>query len=146
MKIIVDGKEEMAYYLMLTKENAKAILNGSKKVELRSFSDYYVNLFINIDEFNKKIKNGDIFTVSETFKKDVKYIHFTNRQHSWFLDVEIESQNIGFLAEYDIIQLQEKYDFHELDPLIDDLNKKSEDELIDNFFYFVIKKVINSNL
>lgn len=146
MKINVEGKEVKAYNLILTKENAMAILNGFKKVELRSFSDYYVNMFINLDKFNKKIDNGDFFTVNETFKDDVKFIHFTNRQRSWFLDVEIESQNIGYLIDHDIKKLQEKYNFHELDPLLDDLSKKTEDDFIDNFFYFVVKRIVNTNL
>ena len=44
MKIVTDGNEVEAYRLITQKKFAQQILNGSKTVEIRSFSDFYNNL------------------------------------------------------------------------------------------------------
>ena len=53
MTIQVDGKPVEAYHLIMKKENALDILKGKKKVEIRTFSDKYLSMFIDQEKYKK---------------------------------------------------------------------------------------------
>lgn len=153
MKINVNGKEKDALQLMLMKPLAKQIISGTKKLEIRSFSPYYTKLLLNLNNFNKwvtQINNGKGFEKDyQIFKKRVEYIHFTNRNHDWYLDVSVKQQFVEFLTAENIRALADEFNFHDLDDYATELEKKDandEDYELNNIFCFVIDKVIATNL
>ena len=61
MKISYNGQEIEAYSLVMTKENALAILNGKKDIETRMLSTKYEKMFTDfaqVDENEKLRKSG----------------------------------------------------------------------------------------
>ena len=161
MKILVNGVEYEAYNLILTKENAAAIINGTKKIESRCFSTFYQKMFLNLQNFNRFItrlnNNLQPYTDNEhpLFKKPFSptdapqqrmAVHFTNRQHSWYLDVLLKEQFIEFLTAERVQSLAEEFDFHDFDYLLPELARLKDTDKVTNQFFFVIDKVLQTNL
>lgn len=118
MKILVDGKEVEAYHLVMKKENALDIFKGKKKVEIRHQSPRFETMFFDKEkaDFYLKHRDDELFngTINDCFK-DTKYIHFTNYNGSWHLDVEVEKITLEMLTKEAVEYLNEEYDFHDLD-------------------------------
>jgi hypothetical protein len=135
--------------LIMRKEYAEQILAGTKKLEFRDYSDFYIKRLI-----DKKVSEyiGAHVDEDETFLfcndiRQVKKIHFHNYNNSWFLDVECTFNDVFCINKHDIEFLQKEYGCHDYDQDLAYYEKKH----IDNkqrpyLFYFVCGKVIDTNL
>lgn len=133
MKIQVNGKEVEAYHLIMRKENALEIVNGTKKIEVRNFSDKYCKLFIDVEKEEKVLEtqrnNPDAeFSFEDIMRDDVKYIFFTNYNKSWSLVVELDYITAFELSETDVKHLNEAFDFHDLDESVEEFKDEPEGE------------------
>ncbi len=138
MKITVNGKEFEAYDLVMRRENAQAIIDGKKTVEIRSFNSHYMSLFY--DKEKRKNFDPSDLSAEEPFK-ETKYIRFHNYNYSWYLDVEIDEIGSIMLDKEGIGGLQEDFNFHELDSELERYKDTPADE-IPFVFYLHIKKVV----
>lgn len=156
MKINIDGKEVEAYHLIMKKENALEILNGTKKVEIREFNQKYGTLFIDPQkeaEYFEKMKQPNFEYIDENgvaecdkIYKDVKYIYFTNYNKSWSLVVEIDQIYMLYMIKDDIEFLSEQLGFKEYDNEWQQFEGKDLDD-IPSFFAIDIKRIVsNENL
>lgn len=152
MKINIDGKEVEAYHLIMRKENALEILNGTKKVEIREFNKKYGTLFIDPQkeaEYFEKMKRPNFEYIDENgiaecdkIYKDVRYIYFTNYNKSWSLVVEINQIYMLYMTQDDITFLSEQLGFKEYDNEWQQFEDKPIEE-IPSFFAIAIDKIIN---
>lgn len=142
MKIIYNGNEVEAYDLIIKKEFAQQILNGTKKLEIRPTTDFYERKFIDpakAKQVDKLIKDGK-FEEAEFPFKDVFFAHL--RDYGTFsMDVRIESIGLAYMTEDDILCLNEDYDFHDYDNEWQQFADKPEEA--PSFFYIAIKDVIS---
>lgn len=156
MKIQVNGQEVEAYHLIMKKENALEILNGTKKVEIREFNQKYGTLFIDPQkeaEYFEKMKQPNFEYIDENgvaecdkIYKDVKYIYFTNYNKSWSLVVEIDQIYMLYMIKDDIEFLSEQLGFKEYDNEWQQFEGKDLDD-IPSFFAIDIKRIVsNENL
>lgn len=156
MKINIDGKEVEVYHLIMKKENALEILNGTKKVEIREFNQKYGTLFIDPQkeaEYFEKMKQPNFEYIDENgvaecdkIYKDVKYIYFTNYNKSWSLVVEIDQIYMLYMIKDDIEFLSEQLGFKEYDNEWQQFEGKDLDD-IPSFFAIDIKRIVsNENL
>lgn len=79
MKISYNGQEIEAYSLVMTKENALAILNGKKDIETRMLSTKYEKMFTDfaqVDENEKLRKSGHEDECKPVLRTDIEAIHF----------------------------------------------------------------------
>ncbi len=82
--------------LIMTRKNAKEILEGKKKVEYRAYTDHYIGRLFDKDvlEFLKKHgEEEDVIKAQEEGIVDplrvVKTIHFHDYNNSWYLDCDV---------------------------------------------------------
>lgn len=108
MKINYNGKEVEAYDLKMKKENALSILSGTKKAEIRTFSDYYIARFVDSS------KLGEDIPFFEKLNK-VGFARFRNYNTTWFVDVKLNEISLCTLDEVTVKELNEDFGFHELD-------------------------------
>ena len=153
MTIQVDGKPVEAYHLIMKKENALDILKGKKKVEIRTFSDKYLSMFIDQEkykEYQEKLKEPDFQGVDEngvlefdkTIRTDIKHIYFTNYNKTWSLIVKIHLFYTLSMIKDDIAFLAENFDFHDYDNEWQQFEGKELDE-VPAFFAIYLDKVIS---
>lgn len=147
MKINVNGKEVEAYRLIMQKANAKEILDGTKKIEIRDFSATYERMFIDKEKekqvIERRQKNPDEeFFFEDITRSDVKYIRFTNYSGSWYLDVSLKYITAFELSEEDIKFLNKEFDFHDLDETWQEFKDLPENEK-PLMFAIVLDKVEN---
>lgn len=138
MKIKVNGKEYEAYDLVMRRENAQAIIDGKKQVEIRSFNSHYMGLFY--DKEKRKSFDASDMSAEEPFK-DIKFVRFHNYNYSWYLDVQIDEIGSVILDKEGIGGLQEDFNFHELDDELERYKDTPADE-IPLVFYLHIKKIV----
>ena len=138
--------------LTMFRKNAKEILEGTKKVEYRAFSDHYVGRLFDRDvlKFLEKHQNEeDVAKAQEDGIVDplrvVRKIHFHNYNNTWFLDVNVEVNDSCILMKEDMDMLHEAYDSHDLDEMYKDMELKKEKER-PMFFFFVMGNIIDTNL
>lgn len=139
--------------LIMKKENALAILRGDKNVEYRPFSQHYVDRLSDpkiVDFYERNKENKEI---EEEFchwglldnVRTVKTIHFHNYTNSWYLDVEVISNDYCVADDETVGIMNDLYDDHELDGLVRKLdNEKAVERPM--YYWFAIKKVIDTNL
>ncbi|WP_071133854.1 hypothetical protein [Millionella massiliensis] len=151
MKITVNGQQVEAYSLLMRKEFALEIITGKKKVEFRSFSDYYVSQFMDTEAIRRNKKSGFIAgdeNAEEEFKA-IEYIHFHNRNNSWFLDVKIN--DIGMFC----VDTEDIDEYTQNEPAYPDFEEfradaKEHDKLPPEerpmMFFLAIEKVVATNL
>ena len=75
MKISYNGQEIEAYSLVMTKENALAILNGKKDIETRMLSTKYEKMFTDfaqVDENEKLRKSGHEDECKPVLRTDIE--------------------------------------------------------------------------
>lgn len=153
MTIQVNGKPVEAYHLIMKKENALDILNGKKKIEIRTFSEKYLSMFIDQEkykEYQEKLKEPDFQGIDEegisefdkTIRTDIKYIYFTNYNKTWNLVVKIHSFYTLSMIKDDVDFLVENFDFHDFDNEWQQFEGKELDE-IPAFFAIYLDKVIS---
>lgn len=149
MTITVNNQQVEAYDLLLKKEFALDIIEGRKKVEIRSFSDYYISRFLDKKIMAQNDKAGlkpfDDGYQNE-FRQDIHYIHFHNYNNTWFVDVEIEGIGMCVMDSQDIEPLVE--DFPEMAEYLPDARKNDElpEEDKPMIFYIVLADIIAHNL
>lgn len=145
-----DAKPIERLNLIMRKEFAMQILKGEKKMEFRAFSEYYCNRLVDkdINNFMNKYfgtEHEDEVFFYANYVRPVKIIHFHNYSNSWHLDVECERNDFVTLTDGDVKFLNEEYGCHELDDMLNDFNKRKEENR-PLFFYFSCGKVIDTNL
>lgn len=154
MKININGKEHEAYRLIMKKENALEILNGTKEVELREFNKKYGEMFIDKKkeaEYFEKIKSPDFEYVDangvaecDKIYKGVKYIYFTNYNKSWHLIVELAHIYMLWFNDDDMLFLSNDLNCKDLEGPYKEFRKKhKEGEEIPAVFAISIGKVIS---
>lgn len=138
--------------LVMTRRNAKEIIDGKKKVEFRACSDHYVGRLYdkNVTSFLEK-HGGDedvVLAVEDGIVDSlrlVKTIHFHDYNNSWYLDVEVSLNEEVTPCKEDIEMLHNEWDSHDLDDLYKTMEaNKAKDRPM--FFFFVIDKIIDTNL
>lgn len=148
--------------LIMRKEFATQILKGEKKVEVRAYSQFYYNRLFdkNVMEWGDKkaeemanagvdegIVNAFVSDCVDFLNplRNVKKVHFHNYDNTWFLDVECTANYQVAVVRDQVEELQQLYDCHEFDEMLEDLEKqKSKDRPL--YFYFVMGKVLDTNL
>ncbi len=155
MKVKVNDKEVEAYHLIMRKENALEILNGTKKIEIRDYSDKYCGMFYDKDKLAKanevfeKTGNSNDEQGTSLFEKSVKntrYICFTNYNKSWSLIIEVTWFYILSLTKENVQFLNDEFDFHDLDndwQEFEDAVKKEKYDEIPSFWALQLGKVIS---
>lgn len=134
--------------LIMKREFAEAILRGEKKVEFRAVSDHYIKRLIDrkVVEFKKRHEDDpDVQEFCDPLRI-VRRIHFHNYNNSWFLDVDVLESDYVAADEEGVKFLHDRYDCHELDETYESLPAKERDKLAPTFFFFVIDKVVATNL
>lgn len=133
--------------LIMRKEFAQQIIKGEKRVEFRAYSTHYVKRLYDNDvlKFMQLHKNEpDVLEMCEPLRI-VKKIHFHNYNDSWYLDVECTMNEIVGVTDEDVAFLQSEYGCHELDDVLAQQNAVNSEKR-PMYFYFVIGKVIDTNL
>ncbi len=146
MKIKYNGNEYEAYSLIMRKENALEIFNGTKRVEIRVFTPHYMDMFIDQEKLarNKKIDVGELDASEWSAPlKDTPCVHFYSPNGGWSLDVSIENIGIASMTQEDIEWLSSEYDFHDYDDEWQQFAGLPEEE-IPSFFYICIEKILHS--
>lgn len=137
--------------LIMKKEFAEEILQGKKTVEFRVYSKHYrdrlydketgdyIEAHSEDDEFIEGVQE---YGPSLRF---VRKIHFHNYNNTWYLDVEVKSNDVCTVTKDDVHFMQEEFNCHELDEELEYFEKKkiSERPLL---FYFALGNVIDTNL
>ncbi len=137
--------------LIMKREWAEKILTGEKKVEFRDYTEHYAKRLFdkNVMDYIDKHLNDEEFMAGYEYLysplRQVETIHFHNYNNTWFLDVEVEINQIVEATQEDADYLHEEYG---CDELYEDVEwqKKHPREEMGKFFYFVIKDVIDTNL
>lgn len=148
MKVTYKGEEFDAYDLIMRKDNAKAILDGSKTIEIRSFSDKYCRMFVDqklIDK-NEELRNAgkedECIPFAECIRGDIEVVHFRPYNNNWHLDAAIDEIGVCSMTKEDIEWLAQEFNYHEMDNEYQQYEHLPEDER-PIFFYLHIKKVLN---
>lgn len=99
--------------LIMRKEYAKAILSGEKKVEIRDFSDHYLNRLtdkaVSAWMEEHRDKEGMDMEAFDEFMNELRpvlKIHFHNYNNSWFLDVECTENSFIVITKQSVEDLQ----------------------------------------
>jgi len=141
-QILYNGKEVEAYDFIMRKENALDIIDGKKRIEIRSFSPYYHKLLI--DKEQEKINQENPNEYIEPIRTDIEFIHFHNYNNSWFLDVKINEIGLSIMNKEDIEMLAEDFDFHDFDNEWQQF-ENLPDEQKPLFYWFSITKIVGHN-
>ena len=138
--------------LIMKKEFALQILKGEKNVEFRSVTQHYQSRLFDkkLGAFlDKHTDNEEIMGQCGMWGycdelRPVKTIHFHNYNNDWYLDVEVLYNGYA-IANKEGAESLHLYDCYDLDVLVEELDKKNEEER-PVFFIFIISKVIATNL
>lgn len=142
-----DGKSSVeveALSLIMRKEFAQQIVDGTKKFEVRDGSSFYNKIFLNPkkkEEFETFLKTGehpkseawyDIHYYTRDVSELPGWVHFHNYSNSWSLDVEIVDVCLAVVEEgYN--NVLHKIGCHELDEVV----KECKDEETFPLFYII---------
>ena len=135
--------------LIMKKEYATQIIEGTKKLEYRAYSDFYEKLLIDkrVSEYlMDNIDNDEVVTFCNDVRQ-VKKIHFYSYSNTWYLDVEVDYNDVFSLVKRDIEMLHENYGVHDYDEEYMMYEKMGVPENERPWiFYFSISKVLDTNL
>lgn len=141
------AKDVECLNLIMRREYAEQILAGTKKLEFRQYSDFYVKRLIDPDVADyicAHIDDDEVVVFCNDIRQ-VKKIHFHNYNNSWFLDVECDFNDAFSITKKDISYLQERYGCHDFDAELE-MYEKANIEKRPWLFYFVCGKVLDTNL
>ncbi|MCR5697760.1 MAG: glycosyltransferase family protein [Marinilabiliaceae bacterium] len=147
MLITVNDKTVEALPLIMRKEFAKQIVDGTKKFEVRIASPHYDKLLLDMTRYPQWRKES--FPWGETpWREELPEVaHFHNYSNSFTLDVEILEYRFVVPIPETEAELHE-WGCHEFDEMINDFKKLSPEEAKKtnvNFFYVLeLGEVINS--
>lgn len=137
--------------LVMRKEYAKEIMAGTKTVEVRSYSDFYVSRLYDKDVLDYEDKHWDdevmrmMMVDFNDSVRAVRTIHFHDYGKTWYMDVECIDNNTVLINDEQVGYLQEEFDCHEFDEELADLNAaKATERPI--YFYFAVGKILGTNL
>ena len=133
--------------LIMRREYAEQILAGTKKLEFRAYSDFYVKRLIDpdvADYIGAHIDDDEVVVFCNDIRQ-VKKIHFHNYNNSWFLDIECDYNDAFSITKKDVAYLQERYDCHDFDADLERFEKANVEKR-PWLFYFVCGKVLDTNL
>lgn len=143
------AKEIDTLSLVMKKEFAKKIIAGTKKLEYRAYSPFYISRLIDKDVakyIQDNIDNDEVVTFCNDIRQ-VNKIHFHDYNNSWHLDVEIDFNDAFMLRKDDVEYLQKEFDAHEWDNDLAYYEKAGIPETErPYFFYFVIKSIISTDI
>lgn len=124
MKIDYNGKEVEAYRLITKRKFAQDIFDGKKTVEIRTYSNFFINMFIDpdkaealtksIESGGEPVRNDGAYLVDDTIR-DTEFARLTNYSGSWYLDIRITSISVCSMVKDDIEYLNKYFDFHDYD-------------------------------
>ena len=137
--------------LIMKREYAEQILRGEKKVEIRSYSQHYIDRLYDRDvlEYERAHWDDELLRLQMLDFNDsvraVKKIHFHNYNNSWYLDVECVENTAASVCDADVNYLREEYGCHDFDEMLSDLNRrKAKNRPL--FFYFVVGEILGTNI
>ena len=133
--------------LIMRKDFAQQILKGEKKLEFRGYTEHYISRLYDKDvlKFMQLHKNEpEVLEMCEPLRV-VDKIHFHNYNDTWFLDVECTMNEVVGVTDADVEFLHAEYDCHDLDEVLQQQNAINSEQR-PMYFYFVIGKVIDTNL
>lgn len=130
MIITVNGEEEEALPLIMRKEFAQQIIDGTKKFEVRAASLFYDKKFLDM----KDVKRYNQWRKKEypwgnvPWREDLPFaIHFYNYANTFSLDVEVlEWRLVCPIPEEE--EAIHEWGCHEFDELIEKFKNMSEEE------------------
>ncbi len=137
--------------LIMRREFAQQIVEGTKRVEIRSYSSHYFNRLYDkaVLDYEDKHWDDELMKLQMIDFNDsvraVKKIHFHDYGKTWFLDVECIENNTVVLVDDQVQFLQDEYGFHDFDEELAGLNKRKAKER-PIFFYFAIGRILGTDL
>lgn len=138
-----NGRRAAAFDLVLTKQNAYAIMTGAKTIEFRKFSEFYIKRLAIVTKDGKK---QDISTDKEYQGRPIHCIHFHDYNQTWSLDVAIEAVDIMAIHPANNNYFHER-GCYEMDSLINEVkDKEPHDEEVVWSFCIPIRKIIQTTL
>ena len=143
-----EPKRKDVLNLILRKEIAQEIISGEKKVEIREVSPFYTSRLLDKDvaayiEQHPEISHeyGIIYDPLIAVDK----IHFYSYSNTWHLDVECLYNAIMTVCNDDVKFLQEEYNCHEFDEMLDELKGSPEGDR-PQFYIFIIGRILDKKL
>ena len=137
--------------LIMRREFAEEILSGQKRVEIRAYSQHYVDRLYDKAVIAYEDKHWDDPLMRQQMLdfndsvRAVKKIHFHNYNNSWFLDVECIDNNTVLLVDEQVKYLQTEYGCHDFDEELERLNRRNAEER-PIYFYFAVGQILDTNL
>ena len=130
----------------MKKENALDILAGTKKLEYRNYSSFYISRLIDkkvAKYIQDHIDNDEVMAFCNDIRQ-VKKIHFHDYNNSWFLDVECTYVDVFSINRRDIEFLQDKYGAHDFDKNLEAFERNHVKDR-PRLFYLAIGEVLDTN-
>lgn len=115
-----------AFNLIMKKEWAKKILDGSKTVEFRAYSPFYIKMFTipeSFEENNRRLAEAERLNLPDPElipdSSPISAIHFHPYGKSWHLDCLIDDIKLVGCDRGGAMELREDWGSHDLDDFMD---------------------------
>ena len=111
MEIEYNGEMVEAYDLVISRKIAEQIIKGERTIVTRPMNLFYQNKFVNLENA-PKVEKGELGF--QDFYNQIWFAHFHD-YGTFSLDVYIDEIGFSFLAEEDVKEMNEAFDFHDFD-------------------------------